>query len=284
MLPQFISKNKIKNLSENNRYLKSNKKSPKKIKKKKKLTRYNSLNKLPSINQNSDIASKIKKSSFKKSVSYLYQSLFPDEKNSMDEFLNNIPYNKNLQKPKWKCALSLLKEEEKIKNDLMSRNIIMKDYNKMKKPSWIKKEFKKKPRMAQIIEDNILYKNRFYDNPTNDEFNLNNKKKEINLDFNNNVENEEDDEYEEDEEYENEDKNDNNFYYNNSIRNKNKVHFSDIYKKTIYPFINGQVLFSPMKSILIKEGDKKKYYRNILKRANGYQYDIESIEEESNYN
>ena len=36
----------------------------------------------------------------------------------------------------------------------------MKFYNNMKKPSKIKLEYKRKPRMVEIIEDNYIYKNR----------------------------------------------------------------------------------------------------------------------------
>ena len=274
ILPEFKNKTGKKNITENNRYSTSKKISSKNLKKKYTLKRNHSQNELPPINQNSDVASKIKKSSLKKSISYLYKSLFPDEKNSMEEFLNNFSYNKHLNKPNWKYTFSPLKEEEKIKIDLMSRNKIMNHYNKMKKPCFIKKEFKRKPRMIQIIEDNNLYKNRLYDYPLDNEFNLTNRKRSIELEFKN--VNQEADEYEE--EFDNEDLNDN--YYFSQNNNKNKIHFSNIYRGTIYPFMNGKILLSPIKSLLIKDGDNQKYDRNDFNRININQYRIESIEEE----
>ena len=279
ILPNFKNKAGIKYLSENNRYSVSNKNSLKKDKKKfkynlKRIKRNHSQNELPPINQNSDVASKIKKSSLKRSISYLYKSLFPDEKNSMENFLNNFSYNKHLKKPNWKYTFYRFKEEEKIRNELMTRNKIMNHYNKMKKPCFIKKEFKKKPRMVQIIEDNYSYKNRYNENPLNEEFNLTNRKKPIKLELNNT--NQESDDYEE---LENEDSNDNDYYFslNNS---KKKIHFSSIYRGTIYPFMNGKILLSPLKSIIIKNGESKKYYINELKRIDQCQCGVENIEEE----
>lgn len=274
ILPEFKNKTGKKNIIENNRYSTSKKISSKNLKKNHTLKRNHSQNELPPINQNSDVVSKIKKSSLKKSISYLYKSLFPDEKNSMEEFLNNFSYNKHLNRPNWKYTFSPLKEEEKIKIDLMSRNKIMNHYNKMKKPCFIKKEFKRKPRMIQIIEDNNLYKNRLYDYPLDNEFNLTNRKRPIELEFKN--VNQEADEYEE--EFDNEDLNDN--YYFSQNNNKNKIHFSNIYRGTIYPFMYGKILLFPLKSLLIKDGDNQKYDRNDFNRININQYRIESIEEE----
>ena len=96
---------------------------------------YSPLNNLPSIYQNSNIVTKIKNASLKKSISYLYKLLFPEQKKSMDEFLNNFSYNKFLNRP--------YKDEDKIKQYLMFNNDIMRSYNNMKIPTKLKKQHKK---------------------------------------------------------------------------------------------------------------------------------------------
>ena len=200
-----------------------------------KLKYYSPQKDLPPINQNNDIMSKIKKSTLKKSVSYLYKSLFPDEKKSMEDFLNNFSYDKYLEKPNWKYTYSPFKDEEKIKQDLMMKNTVMKYYNKMKKPSKIKKEIKKKPRMVQIIEDNCEYKNRLYDF-WEDNFCLSNRNKNSNKkeDYNENNENNKGDIY-------------NNINGFNTNRSRNKMNFSKIYRGNLSPFIRNKIYLSPIK-------------------------------------
>ena len=274
MLPELKNNNINRNLSENLRY-----KIPTKLSSNKSENRFNLKKKfikkvLPPINKNNDIASKIKKSSLKKSISYLYKSLFPDEKNSMEDFLHNFSSDKYLNRPNWKYTFSPFKDEEKIRQDLMSKNTIMKLYNKMKKPSLIKKEFKKKPRMVQIIEDNYIYKNRLYNNPFDDELGLSNiKNKSIKINKNEN-----------EEEKENDNESEKSYLYGNyddMYKSSNRVHFSNIYRGNIYPYMQGKILLSPINIIKIKDGKKTIYSRNDNNiRSNIYQYYEDSIDEE----
>ena len=173
----------------------------------------------------------------------------------MEDFLNNFSYDKYLKKPNWKYTFSPFKDEEKIKYDLMSKNTIMKFYNKMKKPTTIKKEFKKKPRMVQIIEDNISYKNRLYDNPLKDD-NYFAKKKNQSIKFGENKS-----QIIEDINYEDKN-NDLNGNFLDMNHNKNRIHFGNIYKGDIYPYMKGKILLSPIKIIKIKEGESNNYSRN----------------------
>ena len=137
--------------------------------------------KLPFINQNNNdnnLITKIKKSSLSKSISFLYKTLFPDQKQTLDEFLDNYSYDKFLKKPHWKYTFYPLKEEAKIKQYIMVNNKEMKFYNNIKKPCKIKVEYKRKPRMVEIIEDNYIYKHRDNkDNPFAINFNFLNKNK-----------------------------------------------------------------------------------------------------------
>ena len=274
MLPELKNNNLNKNPSENRRY-----KIPIKLSSNKSETKFNLKKKfmkkiLPPINKNSDLATKIKKSSLKKSISYLYKSLFPDEKNSMENFLNNFSSDKFLKRPNWKYTFSPFKDEEKIRQDLMSKNTIMKLYNKMKKPNLIKKEYRKKPRMVQIIEDNYIFKNRLYENPFDDEFGLSNSKnKSIKI---NKDENEEEEENDNDTE-----KSDIYANYDEMNKSTNRIHFSNIYRGNIYPYFQGKILLSPFNSIKIKDGKKTIYSRNDNNlMPNIYQYYGESIDEE----
>lgn len=127
---------------------------------------------LPSINNNKDkkIYSKIKRSPLSKTINYLYKTLFPEEKSSMDELVNNFTNKHIFKKPVWKYTYLPYKDEEKIKHDLMTKNTVMKYYNIMKIPTKLKRTIKYKPRMVQIIEDNIIYKNRAYDNNYNNNY------------------------------------------------------------------------------------------------------------------
>ena len=277
MFPEL--KNKIKNNNnplKNNRYIISNKFSPNKTKNRYKLKKKTNIvqNELPPINQNEDITTKIKKSSLKKSISYLYKSLFPDEKNSMEHFLNNFSYDKFLKKPIWKYTFYSFKDEDKIKKDLMMKNISMRYYNKMKKPCLIKKEFKKKPRMVQIIEDNCTYQNRLYESPS-EGFNFSNIKNKSIIDINKNEdENDNNDKGEE---------NEFNIFKNkmNMYKSRNKIHFSNIYRGDIYPLMKNRIMLSPLKIIKIKDGENKTSYKNdSIIRRNISQHEVESIEEE----
>ena len=194
----------------------------------------------------------------------------------MEDFLNNFSTDKFLNRPNWKYTFSPFKDEEKIRQELMSRNTIMKLYNKMRKPSLIKKEFKKKPRMVQIIEDNYIYKNRLYDYAFENEFDLINKKnKSIKI---NKDENEEEEENDNDNESEYSDIYKN---YNEMNKSSSRNHFSNIYRGNIYPYMQGKILLSPINIIKIKDGKKTIYSRNNNNiTPNVYQYYGESIDEE----
>ena len=279
MFKVIKTKIKEKTPSENKRYIFPNKQLPNQSPKRNKLKKNRSKMQLPPINQNIDIATKIKKATLKKSISYLYKSLFPDEKNSMDEFLNNFSYDKFLHKPDWKYTFSPFKDEEIIKKDLMTKNSIMKFYNKMKKPSKIKKEFKRKPRMVQIIEDNYSYKNRQYENLLDDNFSLRDIKNKLKLELNiNGKENEEDSDEEEGE------KSDYNLIGNTFYANKsrNRINFNNIYRGNIYPLMKSKVMLSPLSPIKIKDGEKHILFRNIttMKKENLFFNQADSIEEE----
>ncbi len=142
--------------------------------------------KLPPIsfnqtNYNEDITTKIKKASISKSISYLYKSLFPDEKNSVEHFFENYSYTKFLKKPNWRYTFLPINEENKIKQNLMTKNKIMKYYNKMKSPSKLKKDVKRKPRMVEIIEDNCTYKNRVLYHPFEDDYSISNIKRKLGI-------------------------------------------------------------------------------------------------------
>lgn len=278
MLKVIKTKIKIKSPSNNKRYLLQNHQlyniSPKRLK------QNLSKRELPPINQNIDIATKIKKSTLKKSISYLYKSLFPDEKHSLDDFLNNFSYNKFMHKPDWKYTFSRFKDEEIIKNDLMTKNTVMKFYNKMKKPSKIKNEFKKKPRMVQIIEDNYSYRNRLYDKPLDDNYSLTTRKNKLNkleLIINNDKENEKDSDYDEE-----------NYNYNNLIVNnfnvnksRNKINFNKIYRGNFYPLMKSKIMLSPLTPIKIKDGEQQIFFKNItLKKENNILNQADNVEEE----
>ena len=267
MFTDYRKKIKIKDLSEGKKRL-----IPNLSQNKYKIKYYSS--DLPPINQNDNIIKKIKKSSLSKSISFLYRSLFPDEKNTMQEFLDNYSYEKFFNRPNWKYTFYRYKIEDQIKYYAMLQNHEMKLYNKMKKPSLIKKEFKKKPRMVQIIEDNYIYKNRLYNNPFDDELGLSNiKNKSIKINKNEN-----------EEEEENENESEKSYLYGNyddMYKSSNRVHFSNIYRGNIYPYMQGKILLSPINIIKIKDGKKTIYSRNDNNiRSNIYQYYGDSIDEE----
>ena len=251
-------KNKNKKINQSNNKTVINDKSINRYKLKKNYSE--NIKILPPINQNNnndnndnnniDIVSKVKKSSLSRSISYLYQSLFPDEKHSMEHFLNNYSYNKFLKKPNWKYTFSRYKDEEKIKKNLMKKNTIMMQYNKMKSPCKLKKEFKRKPRIVEIIEDNYIYKNRILNNPFEDHFSISTIKNKIEASKNENERypNEREENEEEDEgEFINDNKN---IYIieerPNVIKSRNKINFNNIYRENISCFVKNKINLPPI--------------------------------------
>ena len=221
MFTNYRKKIKIKDLSEGKKRL-----IPNLSQNKYKIKYYSS--DLPPINQNDNIIKKIKKSSLSKSITFLYQSLFPDEKNTMQEFLDNYSYEKFFNRPIWKYTFYRYKIEDQIKYYAMLKNNEMKLYNKMKKPCKLKKEFKRKPRMVQIIEDNTLYKNRIKNNPWDENYIFLNKNNSVNI-LSKSKENKE--------EYN--DYNENNYSknifenINREYKNRNRINLNNIYKDNI---------------------------------------------------
>ena len=221
MFTNYRKKIKIKDLSEGKKRL-----IPNLSQNKYKIKYYSS--DLPPINQNDNIIKKIKKSSLSKSITFLYQSLFPDEKNTMQEFLDNYSYEKFFNRPIWKYTFYRYKIEDQIKYYAMLKNNEMKLYNKMKKPCKLKKEFKRKPRMVQIIEDNTLYKNRIKNNPWDENYIFLNKNNSVNI-ISKSKENKE--------EYN--DYNENNYSknifenINREYKNRNRINLNNIYKDNI---------------------------------------------------
>lgn len=221
MFTNYRKKIKIKDLSEGKKRL-----IPNLSQNKYKIKYYSS--DLPPINQNDNIIKKIKKSSLSKSITFLYQSLFPDEKNTMQEFLDNYSYEKFFNRPIWKYTFYRYKIEDQIKYYAMLKNNEMKLYNKMKKPCKLKKEFKRKPRMVQIIEDNTLYKNRIKNNPWDENYIFLNKNNSVNI-ISKSKENKE--------EYN--DYNENNYSknifenINGEYKNRNRINLNNIYKDNI---------------------------------------------------
>ena len=221
MFTNYRKKIKIKDLSEGKKRL-----IPNLSQNKYKIKYYSS--DLPPINQNDNIIKKIKKSSLSKSITFLYQSLFPDEKNTMQEFLDNYSYEKFFNRPIWKYTFYRYKIEDQIKYYAMLKNNEMKLYNKMKKPCKLKKEFKRKPRMVQIIEDNTLYKNRIKNNPWDENYIFLNKNNSVNI-LSKSKENKE--------EYN--DYNENNYSknifenINGEYKNRNRINLNNIYKDNI---------------------------------------------------
>jgi hypothetical protein len=197
-------------------------------------TKYNSYSpqiKLPIINQKNNIVTKIKNASMKKSLSYLYKILFPEQKKTMEEFLNNFSYDKFLNRPDWKYTFYPFKDEDKIKKFLMYNNNIMRYYNNMKKPSKLKKEYTRKPRMMQIIEENYIYKNQDFISPCDeDKIFLNKSNSSIKLGDKSN-------EKKLGNKHEGEKNTSLKLIYknnaNNSVKNKNKANFGNINRANI---------------------------------------------------
>ena len=249
--------NKIKNSLDNNKKLISNKAFNRYD-----FKYYSPQKDLPPIKENPKISSKIKKSSLTKSINYLFKSLFPEEKSSMDDIMENYS-NQYFKKPVWKYTYSPNKSKDKIRYNLMRKNITMKYYNLMRKPTKLKKIKIYKPRMVQIIEDNNLYKSSLYNKP--DELYDGNsflngiKSKLFNGNDNSfkfmvNNDNETED------------------YYNNEEKNEHNLHNRQIedvenknnYKGNISPDANNKVYLSPIKLEKIKEGKEKSIFKNII--------------------
>jgi hypothetical protein len=230
----LLYKNKALYSQNDKKIMKSNSTSRYKLNKFNKKT---SKKKLPPINfkqakDNEDITSKIKKASLSKSISYLYKSLFPDEKNSVEHFFENYSYTKFLKKPDWRYTFLPINDSNKVKQNLMMKNKVMKYYNKMKSPSKLKKEVKRKPRMVEIIEDNCTYKNRVLYHPFEEDFSILNIKKKLgigNARYNNQGE-----EGNNIGDGDNEDEIDNN-------QKKNKFNINNLYKENIMCCISNNI-------------------------------------------
>ena len=142
------------------------------------------INKLPPVNQQKNISTKIKTSSLASSINILYKSLFPDEKNTLDNFLNNYP-KKYLKQPKWKFTITKTRNDDKIRKELMQKNRTMRSYEYLRKPTKLKHNIIIKPKMVRIVEDNLSYKYRYFLNPWEEEYNLyrqsKNKGSQLNL-------------------------------------------------------------------------------------------------------
>ena len=141
-------------------------------------------NKLPPINKPKNISTKIKKSSLAGSINILYKSLFPDEKHTLDNFLDNYE-KKYFKQPKWKFTITKTRSDDKIRKELMKKNRTMRSYEYLRKPTKLKQNILIKPKMVRIVEDNFSYKYRYFINPWEEEYNLyrksKNKGSQINL-------------------------------------------------------------------------------------------------------
>ena len=227
---------------------------------------YSPQKELPPINENSKISSKIKKSSLTKSINYLYKSLFPEEKSSLDDLMENYS-NQYFKKPVWKYTYSPNKDKDKIRHNLMRKNITMKYYSLMRKPTKLKKIKIFKPRMVQIIEDNNLYKSSLYNKPDElyDENSFlnaiksklfNGKDKSFKFIVNNDNDNDN-----ETEDYINNEEKKEHIFHNRQIvdmENKNS------YRGNISPNAKNKVYLSPIKLEKIKEGEEKSIFKNIV--------------------
>ena len=123
------------------------------------------------INQTKNKLPKVYNSPLSSSINILYKSLFPDEKNSLDNFLENFP-NKFIKKPKWEFSTSKTRGDDIIRKELMKKNRTLRSYEYLRQPTKLKKIKIKKPNMVRIIEDNFCYKYRYFLNPWQEEYNL----------------------------------------------------------------------------------------------------------------
>ena len=118
------------------------------------------------INQTKNKLPKVYNSPLSSSINILYKSLFPDEKNSLDNFLENFP-NKFIKKPKWEFSTYKTRGDDIIRKELMKKNRTLRSYEYLRQPTKLKKIKIKKPNMVRIIEDNFCYKYRYFLNLLN---------------------------------------------------------------------------------------------------------------------
>ena len=136
-----------------------------------KIKNHSKKNLFPPIKRSNDIYSKIKRSTLSGSINILYKSLFPDERNTLDAFLNSY-HNKYIVQPKWKFTNNKTRNDDKIREEFMKTHRTMRSYEFMRKPTKLKKIKITKPKMVQIVENNFSYKYRYFLNPWEEEYNL----------------------------------------------------------------------------------------------------------------
>ena len=129
------------------------------------------INLFPQVKKSNTLYTQIKNTTLSGSINILYKSFFPNEKNSLDNFLNDY-YNKLIKKPKWNYSLKKTRNDDKIRKELISKNRTMRSFEYLRKPSKLIKRVNKKPNMVQIVENNFSYKYRFFLNPWEEEYNL----------------------------------------------------------------------------------------------------------------
>ena len=129
------------------------------------------INLFPHIKKSTSLYTRLKNTTLSGSINILYKAFFPGEKNSVDNFLDNL-YNKKIRKPKWNYSIKKTRNDDKIRNDLIKKNRVMRSYEYLRKPTILIKRPIKKPNMVQIVENNFSYKYRFFLNPWEEEYNL----------------------------------------------------------------------------------------------------------------
>ena len=130
----------------------------------------NKLFKFPKLHNSIGISNNnTKKSSLSSSVNILYKSLYPEEKNTLENFL--LKYSGlYLKRPNWKFSLKKSRNDDIIRHELMKKNRTMRSYEYLRKPTKLKIFKNRKPNMVQIIEDNNTFKYRFILNPWEEEY------------------------------------------------------------------------------------------------------------------
>ena len=127
------------------------------------LPKINSLTSLTTINNYNKITS------LSGSINVLYKSLYPEEKNTLENFL--VKYRDlYLKRPNWKFSLKQSRNDDIIRHELMKKNRTMRSYEYLRKPTKLKIFKNRKPNMVQIIEDNNTFKYRFILNPWEEEY------------------------------------------------------------------------------------------------------------------
>ena len=163
MLPEFIKAQKS-----NQNYQSPNKQKIKILHKMKNKSR-NKINMLPKINNLTTINNHNKITSLSGSINVLYKSLYPEEKNTLENFL--VKYRDlYLKRPNWKFSLKQSRNDDIIRHELMKKNRTMRSYEYLRKPTKLKIFKNRKPNMVQIIEDNNTFKYRFILNPWEEEY------------------------------------------------------------------------------------------------------------------